>query len=58
MFAVIWFQVFLSNTNNFQFDPLIGPLMGHSGGPGSNGNEGELYITQSSLTGNSPSGAV
>ena len=57
-----WFQVLLSNSNNLVsviclhtkfvlFDPLIGPyqVLGQSG-HGSNGNEGQLCISQISLS--------
>ena len=41
----IWYQVFLSNTNNFQKD-LFDPTGPDQNGPGSNGNEVVLNIDQ------------
>ena len=62
--TVTWFQVFLSNTNSLQTSiwPIDRTLSGtatsgHSG-PGSNGNEEVLHITQNSRTKASQSDAV
>ena len=58
--TVIWFQVFLSNTNNFlnrSIWPTDGTLTDTStpsqNGPGSNGDEGIVHIPQSFRTGTS-----
>ena len=53
----IWYQVFLSNTNNLLID-LYGNTTPGQSGLGSNGNEFVLHTPPSSITGASLSDAV